>query len=83
VFTQLTRGSIAYTWIPTVVRVSPSVAVWDRARKSRLGHNVVLFHIFSWARSMCVKKHVILGGGVQSRPLVQNVKHNHLPAFLV
>jgi len=55
VFTQLARGPITDAMMPAVVRVSPSMAVSGRVRKSRMGCSIVLFHLFGCARSMWVK----------------------------
>jgi len=56
------------------------VVVAGMARKLKMGCSMMLFHMLGWARLMCVKLHVIAGGGVH-KPSVQNSKHNHLPAI--
>jgi len=42
----------------------------------------ILFHGLGWARSTWVKAQVCLRDGWQKSPLVQNIKHNHLPEML-
>jgi len=54
-FTQLVKGGVDEACTPAGVRDRPTMVESGKARKSIIGRSVVLFHVFGWAKSTCVK----------------------------